>query len=179
VVDWPVSPDAEMESAVTSVTTFELANDAPAVGEDATTRRLAWRGFLTGGLLTLYERLGALLTDRGLGAFYADPRLEVFVPADGPVVVLGALRYPIRIPREDWNARVATADSGDDLAAGFIHAALAGAGEVIEEARRAAAENPASACCPGSRGVGAASSGRSRVRSPRRQRLRADGALRP
>jgi hypothetical protein len=99
--------------------------------------------FLTGGLLTLYEQLGALVSAHGLSAFYADPRLEVFVPAEGQVVVLGALRYPIRLERADWDARVRVADSGDDLAAAFVHAALSGAGEVIAEARRAAEEDPA------------------------------------
>src|SRR4051794_36760674 len=107
-----MAPDEELESSVTAITTFELANDAPAIVEDRASRHLAWRGFLTGGLLTLYERLGALISERGIGAFYADPRLEVFVPADGQVVVLGAMRYPIRITRADWDARVVAADSG-------------------------------------------------------------------
>jgi hypothetical protein len=99
IVDWPLTVDEELEAAVAGVTTFELANDAPAVVEDGLTRHLAWRGYLTGGLLTLYERLGSLLSDRGLSAFYADPRLEVIVPAEGELVVLGPLRHPIRIPR--------------------------------------------------------------------------------
>jgi hypothetical protein len=118
VVDWPLVADDELDAAVLGVTAFELANAAPAVVEDGTNRHLAWRGYLTGGLLTLYERLGTLLSERGLGAFYADPRLEVFVPADGEVVVLGALRHPIRIERTGWDARVAAADGGNDLAEG-------------------------------------------------------------
>jgi hypothetical protein len=140
VLDWPLTVDQEVEAAVAGVTTFELANDAPAVVEDGLTRHLAWRGYLTGGLLTLYERLGALLSDHGLSAFYADPRLEVFVPGDGEVVVLGALRHPIRIDRADWDARVATAYDGSELAEGFIRSALEGAGEIIEQARHAAQE---------------------------------------
>jgi hypothetical protein len=142
IVDWPLDADEELAAAVAGVATFEFANDAPALVHDATTRHLAWRGYLTGGLLTLYERLGALLSDRGLSAFYADPRLEVFVPSDGEVVVLGALRHPIRMERGDWDARVAAADSGNDLAEGFIHDAMAGADDVIAQARRAAEEDP-------------------------------------
>jgi hypothetical protein len=109
VLDWPLTVDQEVEAAVAGVTTFELANDAPAVVEDGLTRHLAWRGYLTGGLLTLYERLGAL-------------------------------RHPIRIDRADWDARVATAYDGSELAEGFIRSALEGAGEIIEQARHAAQE---------------------------------------
>jgi hypothetical protein len=65
----------------------------------------------------LDERLGALLSDRSLSAFYADPRLEAFVPAEGEVVVLVQLRHPIRIDRADWAARVTAADDGRGLAA--------------------------------------------------------------
>lgn len=101
-----------------------------------------------GGLLTLYERLGSLLSDRGLSAFYADPRLEAFVPADGEVVVLGALRRPIRIDRAAWDARVAAADDGSELAEGFIRSALGGASEVIEQARHAAQEEPGTLGAP-------------------------------
>ena len=142
VVDWPLTVDEELENAVAGVTTFELANDAPVVVEDGLTRHLAWRGYLTGGLLTLYEQVGALVSDRGLSAFYADPRLEVFIPASGDVVVLGALRYPIRVDRPDWDARVAAAESGSDLAAGLIEEATETASEVIEQARRAAEDDP-------------------------------------
>ena len=134
ILDWPLDADEELAAAVAGVATFEFANDAPALVEDATTRHLAWRGYLTGGLLTLYEHLGAMLSDRGLSAFYADPRLEVFVPSDGEVVVLGALRHPIRMERGDWDARVVAADGGNDLAERFIHDAMAGADDVIAQA---------------------------------------------
>jgi hypothetical protein len=148
IVDWPLTVDEELEAAVAGVTTFELANDAPAVVVDGLTRHLAWRGYLTGGLLTLYERLGALLSDHGLSAFYADPRLEAFVPAEGEVVVLGPLRHPIRIDRADWDARVAAADEGSELAEGFIRSALEGASEVIDQARHAAQEEPGALAAP-------------------------------
>jgi hypothetical protein len=137
-----LSVDDELQATVSAVTTFELANDVPAVVEDGSTRHLAWRGYLTGGLLTLSEQVGALVSDRGLSAFYADPRLAVFIPAAGDVVVLGALRYPIRIDRADRDARVAAAESGSDLAARLIEEATATASEVIEQARRAAEDDP-------------------------------------
>jgi hypothetical protein len=148
VVNWPLTVDEDLEAAVIGVTTFETANDAPAVVEDGVARHLAWRGYLTGGLLTLHEHLGVLLSDHGLSAFYADPRLEAFVPAEGEVIVLGALRHPIRIDRADWDARVAAADDGNELAEGFIRSALDGASEVIEQARRAAQEQPGALASP-------------------------------
>jgi hypothetical protein len=48
VVDWASGVDEEVAKAVAAVTTFELANDAPAVVDDAWTAHLAWRGYLTG-----------------------------------------------------------------------------------------------------------------------------------
>jgi hypothetical protein len=141
IPDWPHDDVDELTSAIHALATFELANDLPAVVEDGSTAHLAWRGYLTGGLLTLFERLGDMISERGLGAFYADPRLEVFVPAAGDVVVMGALRHPIVMPRPEWNQRVATADSGDDLAAGFVHDALSGASEVLAAARESAERN--------------------------------------
>ncbi|HEX6025111.1 MAG TPA: hypothetical protein VFZ00_24175 [Solirubrobacter sp.] len=56
ILDWPLSVDDELQATVSAVTTFELANDVPAVVEDGLTRHLAWRGYLTGGLLTLTSR---------------------------------------------------------------------------------------------------------------------------
>jgi hypothetical protein len=69
----------------------------------ATIRELATRGDLTGGLLTPYERLGALVSAGGLGALYADPRLEEYVPPDCDADLLGALRQPIPMERADWD----------------------------------------------------------------------------
>jgi len=68
--------------------------------------------------LTAHEQVGALVSHRALSAFYADPRLEVLVPADGDVVVLrgAAVSDPHR--PSDWDARVAAAATGSDLARG-------------------------------------------------------------
>jgi hypothetical protein len=41
IVDWPLSVDDELQATVSAVTTFELANDVPAVVEDGLTRHLA------------------------------------------------------------------------------------------------------------------------------------------
>lgn len=142
VLDWPGDPDDDLVEAVAGVTMFEIANDGPAIVGDGDRRHLVWRGYLTGGLLTIYERLGRALSDLGLGAFYADPRIEVFVPAEGDVVVLGALRYPIPIAREEWDARVASATSAADLARDLIPPPTSAAEEIIAEARRAADEEP-------------------------------------
>lgn len=141
VVDWPTPVDEELEKAVLEITTFELANDAPAALSDPVSRHLAWRGYLTGGVLTLYERLGGLFADRQLSAFFADPHLEVFVPYAGEVTVLGTLRYPIQVGHDDWKQCVAKAGSSKQLSASFLQRALDGASSVITEAREAAARS--------------------------------------
>jgi hypothetical protein len=47
VVDWAAPAHREeLEAAVAGVTSFELANAAPAVVEEGLTRHLAWRGYL-------------------------------------------------------------------------------------------------------------------------------------
>ena len=142
VIDWPDAPDADLVEAVTGVTTFELANDPPDLLVDGDRRHLAWRGYLTGGLLTLFERVGAKVSALGMSAFYGDPRLEVFVPAHGNVVVLGALRVPIVIERDEWDTRVRSAGSASDLVADLTAPLGSGAEEIIAEARRAAEEEP-------------------------------------
>jgi hypothetical protein len=43
ILDWPLSVDDELQATVTAATTFELANDVPAVVEDGLTRQLAWQ----------------------------------------------------------------------------------------------------------------------------------------
>jgi hypothetical protein len=45
IVDWPLDPDHELASVVTALATFELANDAPAIVDDDTSRHLVWRAF--------------------------------------------------------------------------------------------------------------------------------------
>lgn len=142
VIDWPRDPDDELVDAITGVTTFEIANDGPAVVVDSERRHLVWRGYLTGGLLTLYERLGRTLSDLGLGAFFGDPRIEVFVPAEGDVIVLGALRQAIPVPRDEWDARVSTASSAAQLATDLLPRPSTAAEEIIAEARRAAEQEP-------------------------------------
>ena len=142
VMDWPAAPDDDLVEAVTGVTTFEIANDPPDLLVDDDRRHLVWRGYLTGGLLTLYERLAAKVSGLGMSAFYADPRLEVFVPARGDVIILGALRMPIAVERDEWDARVRAAGSVSDLVVDLTQPMRRGADEIIAEARRAAEEEP-------------------------------------
>jgi hypothetical protein len=142
VVDWPADADDELVEAVERIAGFATANDAPAVLDAGASAHLAWRGYITGGLVTLYEALGVLLSEHGLGAFYADPRLEVFVPPAGDVVVLGALRHPIAVSRQEWDDHVSSASDGNALAARFIRDALdERASDVVAEARQAAEED--------------------------------------
>jgi hypothetical protein len=135
--------DDDLVEAVERITTFEVANDVAAVMQGGDSRHLAWHGYVTGGLPTVYEALGALLSEHGLAAFYADPRLEVFVLPEADVVVLGALRVPSFLSRSEWDARVASADDGNELAAGLMHdLAEAGPPRSSRAARGAAAQDP-------------------------------------
>src|SRR3954462_11599933 len=75
-------------------------------------------------------------------ASYADPRLEVFVAPERDVVVLVALGVPVSLSRSEWDARMVSADDGNELAAGLMQD-LSGdrATEIIEAAREAAAQD--------------------------------------
>jgi hypothetical protein len=67
--------------------------------------------------------------------------LELFVPADGDVVGFGALPSPIILPRPAcWDDYVSEVAGGQDLAAGFVREARAGAEVVLAAARQAAQE---------------------------------------
>jgi hypothetical protein len=99
--------------------------DEPAfVGDAGRTRHLVWRGYLTGGLMTVWLRLGGALRDAEVSAFVGDPRLEVFVPAHGEVAVFGVLRQAVVLSWEEWDERVRAAGSVEDLVAGFVHDAI-------------------------------------------------------
>ena len=53
-----------------------------------------------------------------------DPRLDVFVPAQGDVGVFGRMRRAVVMSWEEWDEKVRAAESGEDLVAGFVHAAM-------------------------------------------------------
>lgn len=107
VLGWPEDPTPALEEAVAYVTGFEGGNPAPLVLGAGGSRHLAWRGDVTGGVATLYEQLAPLLADSGLDATFSDPRMEVYVPADGPVTVLAAATArPMNIDRGAFEERV-------------------------------------------------------------------------
>jgi hypothetical protein len=137
IVDWPLAGQDELEQMIVSLTTFEIANDPPALVEDATSRHLVWRGYLTGGLCALFGHLGEAISGRGLSAFYANQRLEVFVPSEGDVVALGALRHPLPLDRGEWDLRVKTAADDARLLHGLVWQRNSEAEAIIEAARSA------------------------------------------
>lgn len=101
-----------------------IGDDPNVVADSSGVRHLVWRGYLTGGLITVWLRLGHALRSAEVSAFIADPRLEVFVPADGDIAVFGALRHAVTLSWEEWDDKVKTADTVEDLVACFVHAAM-------------------------------------------------------
>jgi hypothetical protein len=115
----------ELLEALTDLIRMGRIGDEPDVVLDAAgTRHLVWRGYMTGGLITAWLRLGSALRDADVSAFIGDPRLEVFIPSDGEVAVFGALRRAVQLSWDDWDQRVRAADSVEDLVAGFVNDAL-------------------------------------------------------
>jgi|SRR5215207_1650365 len=80
--------DDDLLEALEDLVCMGRGADEPAVVLDSGgTRHLVWRGYVTGGLITVWLRAGGALRDAEVSAFIGDPRLEVFVPAHGDVVV--------------------------------------------------------------------------------------------
>lgn len=109
---WAARPDPELERAIAYVTTFEHGNQPPAVLGDGDRRHLAWRGAVTGGALTLYEQLAPALAGHDLDASFADARLEAFVPAIGPVVLLAEDGRRVALDRDEFERRIELLDRG-------------------------------------------------------------------
>jgi hypothetical protein len=123
----PARADDLLE-AVKDLVALGRAGDEPGVVLDSSsTRQLVWRGYLTGGLVTVWLRLGCALRDAEVSAFIGDRRLEVFVPGRGDVAVFGALRRAVVLSWEEWDENVRVEGSVEDLVAGFVHAAMSDA----------------------------------------------------
>jgi len=115
----------DLLEAIKDLVGMGRAGDDPGVVVDSSgARHLVWRGYLTGGLITVWLRLGHALRNAEVSAFVGDPRLEVFVPAQGDVAVFGALRHAVLLSWEEWDERVRAADSVEGLVASFVHAAM-------------------------------------------------------
>jgi len=115
----------DLLEAIKDLVGMGRAGDDPGVVVDSSgARHLVWRGYLTGGLITVWLRLGHALRNAEVSAFVGDPRLEVFVPAQGDVAVFGALRHAVLLSWEEWEERVRAADSVEGLLAIFVHAAM-------------------------------------------------------
>ena len=137
IVNWPAEPPHALVAAVTNLVMFEPANSAPAVLPGAADADvLVWRGYLTGGIAALYEQLIGLVDEHGLVALIGDARLEVHVAADSSrVAVLGALRHPVVLDRAQFEAKLASAASANDLATSLFEDALnRGAEDVLDRA---------------------------------------------
>lgn len=124
---WPARPEPEVERAIAYVTTFERGNEPPVVLGAGERRQLAWRGAITGGVLTLYEHLAPVLQAHGLDATFADARLEVYVPPHGPLMVLGEDGRGLPLARAEFERRIARMDHGDGAAELFTGPAAAAA----------------------------------------------------
>jgi hypothetical protein len=137
ILDLPAEVPEEVESAVIELTRLERWNDSPALLEDDSGRHMCWRGYITGGVTTVWEMLGEVLLREGLSAMYTDPLVEAFVPARGEsVAVLGALRRPVRLSLQEWREQVGRAANSHDLHSVMIGL---GSGEGESEIRAARA----------------------------------------
>jgi hypothetical protein len=124
VLDVAGAGDELLEALTDLVSMGRIGDEPGAVIDSSGTRHLVWRGYLTGGLITVWLRLGQALRNAEVSAFLGDPRLEVFVPAHGEIAVFGVLRHPIALSWEEWDERLRAAGSVEELVASFIHAAM-------------------------------------------------------
>jgi hypothetical protein len=124
--------------ALVDLFTFEKANSHPAIVDNGSGgRAIVWRGYLTGGLRTLYDRVAPMLDEHDLVGLLADPRLEVHVAAGADTVtIMGALADSITVDRSEWERRLERADDADALVQTFIIDRLnEGANDVLQAVR--------------------------------------------
>lgn len=123
-----VGAGEELVEALTDLVRMGRIGDEPEVVDDAGgARHLVWRGYVTGGLITAWLRLGRALRNAGVSAFLGDPRVDVFVPAEGEVAVFGVLRRAVTMTWDEWDEKVRAADSVEELVGGFVQSALSDA----------------------------------------------------
>jgi hypothetical protein len=139
VLDWPEEPPRELADAIAGLVSFQVANVEASVLEWDQGRLLVWRGYLTGGVLTLYSRLSGLCDEYGLTALLADPRVEILVEGGAEhVFVTGVFRTPKRIGRARLGALIHRANSGAELVESLFADELSvGQKELVDRVREA------------------------------------------
>ena len=141
-----VSAEAVVDDLVT-VLTFENGNGPPVVLDNGCWGALVWRGYVTGGLATLYEQVARLADEHGFSALIADERLEVHLAAGrAKVSVIGPLADTIEIDRRLWEYRLERALDPDELAQWFVFDRIR---ESAEEILTASADQSAPPAWPG------------------------------
>lgn len=130
----------DLTDALSHLTAFEDGNvPALLVPAGPGTCAVVWRGYLTGGIATVYEHLSPLIDRHGLAALFGDDRLEVHLRGGTEdAIVIAPSAAPITIDRTLWEQRLETAREPDDLAHTFLLDRLPDGGEQLLEAVSAA-----------------------------------------
>jgi hypothetical protein len=144
LVGWPDPAPSNLSEAIVSLTTFELANTAPTILDGPAGAMLVWRGYLTGGISTLYHGLLGHIDEHGMTTLLSDQRLEIHVSAgEDRVTVFGALRDAVQLERAEFETKLSAATGSEQLVQSLTHDRLneayaehqERAEEVIERAR--------------------------------------------
>lgn len=121
ILELPEESGSELVDDLVTLLTFESGNSAPAIIDNGGGGSLVWRGYVTGGLGTLYEQVAPLADRHGLSALIADERLEVHVTAGSEkVLVIGPLTDTMEVSRWLWEQRIERALEPDELAQWFV-----------------------------------------------------------
>jgi hypothetical protein len=129
ILELPEEDDTELVDELVRLLTFESGNNPPAIIAGGA---LVWRGYVTGGLGTLYEQVGPLADRYGLSALIADERLEVHVTGGAEkVLVLGPLTDTMEVSRWLWEHRVERAMDPDELAQWFVFDRIQDSSELL------------------------------------------------
>jgi hypothetical protein len=136
ILELPETAAAEVIDDLVTLLTFESGNSAPAIISNGAGGSLVWRGYITGGLATLYEQVAPLADRHGLSALIADERLEVHVAAGSEkVLVIGPLTDTMEVSRWLWEQRVERALEPDELAQWFVFDRIQeGAEQILQSA---------------------------------------------
>jgi hypothetical protein len=142
VLDWPEEAPRELADAIIGLASFQMANVEPSLLEWEEGRLLVWRGYLTGGVLTLYSRLAGLCDDYGLTVLLADPRVEILVHGGADHAhVMGVFRTPKRIGRARLGDLIDRANTGADFVQSIFSDGLSvQQTEIVESVREASKE---------------------------------------
>jgi hypothetical protein len=135
----------DLVDALTHLTDFEDGNGpALLVPAGPATCAVVWRGYLTGGVATVYEHLSPLVDRHALAALFGDDRIEVHVRGGTEdATVIAPMTDPLTVDRMLWEQRLQAACEPDDLAHWFLLDRMREqAEEVLEGVRAAERQRP-------------------------------------